>query len=130
MASLFSETEAPPPSTREALDGEERCCICMVNVPDTWFTQCHTKGFCADCVNRILQERMQFPLCRAVVSEAIPPEEDESGYESEQYDVPVSREEPRSEPQGRSREETDAILRRFNDLVAELGEVRSDLSVL
>ena len=132
MASLFSETEAPPPSTREALDGEERCCICMVNVPDTGFAQCHREGFCADCVTRILQEGMPCPLCRAAVSEAIPPEEDEGGYESEQYDVPVSRgrEEPLSEPQSRSREEIDAIRHRLNDLAFELGGARSDLSVL
>ncbi len=129
MASLFSEAEAPP-STREALYGEETCCICMVNVPNTGFAQCHAEGFCADCVNRVLQERMPCPLCRAAVSEAIPPEEDEGGYESEQYDVPVGREEPRSEPQSRSREEIDATMHRLNDLAVELGGTRFDLSVL
>ena len=131
MASLFSETEALPPNTAPpALNGEDTCCICMVNVPDTGFAQCHTGGFCADCVTRILQEGMPCPLCRAVVSEAIPPEEDEGGYESEQYDVPVSHgreEEPLSEPQSRPRDEIDAIMHRLNDLTVDLGGARSDL---
>ena len=131
MALIFSEDPPSPPPAREALDGEATCCICMVNVPDTGFTQCHTEGFCADCVNRILEDRMPCPLCRAVVS-AVP--EDEGGYESEQYEGPVTRSrvepEPRSEQSGwRSREEIDAILQLVNDLAAELGGARTDLSV-
>ncbi len=54
--------------TREALEGEDTCYVCMVNYPDARFTPCNNTGICCACAQRITRSTGKCPLCRAAVT--------------------------------------------------------------
>ncbi len=160
MANLFSEDEIPSApgfalidfsrdnhhgwqrsnGAREALEGEETCCICFVNFPDSGFSGCHATDFCSACVEEVLQRGLNCPLCRRAVVESQPLElelQELERFQSEQFErggVPVQVNQPPVEEQpefsSRRHGNSEESIRRFNEVLAAFGErIQSDLRV-
>jgi hypothetical protein len=54
---------------REALEHEDRCCVCLDNFPNATFAGCVKEGVCCcSCANKILMRGMRCPHCRVEVS--------------------------------------------------------------
>jgi hypothetical protein len=63
---------ATPVTAEVAKEGEDTCCVCMVNVPDCKFLECSHPGFiCKVCADRIVNlkgDGKRCPLCRTGVT--------------------------------------------------------------
>lgn len=56
-------------AVREALEHEDKCCVCLENFPNATFVGCRKVGVCCCfCANKILEWGMTCPHCRAKVS--------------------------------------------------------------